>query len=144
MKRSPCVPRLAWVEREEEEEKGAGAAPAWQPDEVEEVQPLQAGEWLSWATGLVAAAGSAPSHAPWTSSGKEGTGLLPSAGLRPGSIHWAPPAPTCGQRDGGQRPHQLLSWGWPCLGSAGLVCVLQPLPQPPQLCLCSVFARSRP
>ncbi|KAM9630229.1 maestro heat-like repeat-containing protein family member 7 isoform 2-T3 [Morphnus guianensis] len=36
--RPPSVPRLAW----EEEEKGTEDVPAWQPDEVEEVQPLQA------------------------------------------------------------------------------------------------------
>ena len=128
----PSVPRLAWVvgKEEEEEKKGAGAAPAWQPDEVEEVQPLQAGEWLSWATGLVAAAGLAPSHPLWTSPGKEGMGLFPTAGLWPCSIHWAPPAPSGGRRDGAQCPHQPLSRGWPCLGSVGLGCVLQPLPQP--------------
>lgn len=136
--RAPSVPRLAWLRGEEE--KGAGAAPAWQPDEVEEVQLLQAGEWLSWSTGLVAAAGWAASHPLWTSPGKEGTGLCPAAGLWPCSIHGAPPAPTCGQRDGGQCPHQPLSRGWPCQGSVGLGCVLQPLPQP----LSSACARSLP
>ncbi|XP_074885287.1 maestro heat-like repeat-containing protein family member 7 [Buteo buteo] len=39
--RPPSVPRLAWVAWEEEE-KGTEDAPAWQPDEVEEVQLLQA------------------------------------------------------------------------------------------------------
>ncbi|XP_049672672.1 maestro heat-like repeat family member 5 isoform X2 [Accipiter gentilis] len=58
----------------------------------------------------------------------------------PRSIHWAPPAPTCGQRDGGQSPQQPLSRGWPCLGSTGLGCVLQPLLQP----LSSACARSLP
>ncbi|KAK4817757.1 hypothetical protein QYF61_026980 [Mycteria americana] len=129
--RHPSVDRLACRVGEKEEEKGAEAAPAWQPEEVEEVQLLQAGEWLSWAAGLVAAAGLAPSHPPWTSPGKEGTGLFPTAGLRPCSIHWALPAPSGGQRDGAQCPHQPLSQGWPCLGSSvGLGRVLQPLPQP--------------
>ena len=71
--------------------------------------------------------------------GEEGTGLLAVAGLWPCSIHGAPPAPTCGQRDGRQCPQQPLSRGWPCLGSAGLGCVLQPLPQPlSSACACSL------
>ena len=91
--RTPSMPRL--VGEEEEEDKGAGAAPAWQPDEEkEEVQPLQACEWLSWATELVAAAALAPSHPPWASPGKEGMGLPPTARPRPCSMHWVPPAPT--------------------------------------------------
>ena len=72
--------------------------------------------------------------------GEEGMGPFPMAGRQPRSIHWAPPAPTCGQRDGGQSPQQPLSRGWPCLGSAGLGCVLQPLLQP----LSSACARSLP
>ena len=41
--RPPSVPRLAWLAGEEEkEDKGSGAAPVWQPDEVEVVQLLQA------------------------------------------------------------------------------------------------------
>lgn len=142
--RPPSVPRLAWLGWEEEEEEGTEDAPAFQPDEVEEVQGLQAGEWLSWAMGPVAAAGLAPSHPLWTSPAKEGKkggpGPFPMAGRRPRSIHWAPPAPTCGQRDGGQSPQQPLSRGWPGLGSAGLGCVLQPLLQP----LSSACARSLP
>ena len=139
--RAPSVPRLAWLAREEEEEKDTKAAPAGQPDEVEEVQPLQAGEWLSWATGLVAAAGLAPSHAPWTSPGKEGKrgrGCWPwqGSGHAPSTGH---PQPQPAARDGRQCPQQPLSRGWPCLGSAGLGCVLQPLPQPlSSACACSL------
>ncbi|XP_061865410.1 uncharacterized protein LOC133626985 [Colius striatus] len=39
-KRPPKVPRIAWEEKKEH----PGAAAAWQPNEVEEVQPLQA-DW---------------------------------------------------------------------------------------------------
>ena len=35
------MPKLAWVN---EEEEGPGAAPAQQPAEVEQAQPLQEGE----------------------------------------------------------------------------------------------------
>ena len=36
--------------------------------------------------------------------GEEGMGLFPMVGLQPTSIHWAPPAPTCVQRDGSVSP----------------------------------------
>ncbi|XP_027488623.1 uncharacterized protein LOC113941685 [Corapipo altera] len=38
--RPPRVPKLAWV-KEEEKEESPGAAPAQQPEEVQQVQPLQ-------------------------------------------------------------------------------------------------------
>lgn len=36
-------------EEDEDDDKSPGAAPAQQPQEVEGVQLLQAGKWLSWA-----------------------------------------------------------------------------------------------
>ncbi|XP_017689534.1 PREDICTED: maestro heat-like repeat-containing protein family member 9, partial [Lepidothrix coronata] len=39
--RPPSVPQVAWV-KEEEEEEGPGVAPAQQPEEAEQSQPLQA------------------------------------------------------------------------------------------------------
>ncbi|XP_039234773.1 uncharacterized protein LOC113996478 isoform X1 [Pipra filicauda] len=52
--RPPRVPKLAWLK--EGEEESPGPAPAQHPEDVEQFQPLQEGEWQSWATGLVAAA----------------------------------------------------------------------------------------
>ncbi|XP_039237327.1 skin secretory protein xP2-like [Pipra filicauda] len=58
--RPPRVPKLAWLK--EGEEEGPGAAPSQQPEEAEQPQPLQEGEWQSWAPGLVAAARWASCH----------------------------------------------------------------------------------
>ncbi|XP_051643946.1 uncharacterized protein LOC127471241 [Manacus candei] len=52
--RPPRVPKLAWVK--EGEGESPGPAPAQHPEDVEQFQPLEEGEWQSWATGLVAAA----------------------------------------------------------------------------------------
>ncbi|XP_023803284.1 X-linked retinitis pigmentosa GTPase regulator-interacting protein 1-like [Cyanistes caeruleus] len=44
--RPPRVPKLAWVEEEEKEEEGPGAAPEVETEEVQEFQPLEEG-WES-------------------------------------------------------------------------------------------------
>ena len=43
--------------------KGPAAVPAQQPQEPEQLQPLQDGEWQSWAAGLLLTASLAPCHA---------------------------------------------------------------------------------
>ena len=142
--RPPSVPRLAWLGREEEEEKGTKAAPAGQPDEVEEVQPLQAGEWLSWATGLVAAAGLAPSHAPWTSPGKEGKrgrGCWPwqGSGHAPSTGH---PQPQPAARETGvsvpSSPCPGAGPAWGAQGSAAFSSLSRSPSALPVLALCHI------
>lgn len=120
--RPPSVPRLAWLGWEEEEE-GTEDAPAWQLDEVEEVQLLQAGEWLSWATGPVAAAGLAPSHPLWTSPAKEGKkgkgrSPWPGNGHAPSTGH---PQPQPAGREMGVRvPSSPCPGAGPAWGAQGL------------------------
>ncbi|XP_032549761.1 uncharacterized protein LOC116789723 [Chiroxiphia lanceolata] len=58
--RPPRVPKLAWLK--EGEEEGPGAAPSQQPEEAQQSQSLQEGEWQSWAPGLVATARWASCH----------------------------------------------------------------------------------
>ena len=100
----PSVPKMAWVEEEE-----AAATSAQQPQELEQVQLLQEGEWQSWAAGLVPAASLAPCQAmPWDmplGSSEEALGLKPLAAI----LHpWAIP-------------------GLSLPGNAGLGCALRPL-----------------
>ena len=45
-----------------EKKKGPAAAPEQQPQEPEQLQLLQDGEWQSWAAGLVLTTSLAPSH----------------------------------------------------------------------------------
>lgn len=92
--------------------QGPAAAPAQQPEEPEQLQPLQDGEWQSRAAGPVPVASLAPSlpGSCGQAQGQDGTGLgLPL--WQPCSVPWP-------------------SGGCPCLGSAELGCVLCPLPRP--------------
>ena len=66
--------------KKKKEEESPEAAPAQQPEEGQQVQPLQEGECWSWATGLVAAAPLASScpipsaHAQGKGAGQRGRG----------------------------------------------------------------------
>ncbi|CAN8174168.1 unnamed protein product, partial [Coccothraustes coccothraustes] len=126
---------------------GPAAATVQQPAEPEQFQPLRDGEWRSQATGPVPAAGLAPSR-PIPSRPVPSHPIpshpIPSHPIpsHPIPSHPIPPIPslsTC-PRTGwdrgracppnGRAPSSGHLGGCPCWRSAGLACVLWPLPRP--------------